>query len=472
MPCHAVLRHKSCGIGIGIFVKQTVVAYAKTDNHIQLCTRLIQQTGLQNRITHRRSDAFTLLRYAHRRFRLAAGLADNGKHFKAVVAKDAGKNPRLVLQPNAVGYTNTVVTHFPGESHDFLHTGQPTVAFVFHLGRSHHHPMVLAFVITLHRPLPVGFVESRSLTEFRVCAVLIFAILRAAIHATQFFFHNFNLLDEPIFNVFYYVSITIPPFDEDKFTEMQYFYILKGHRMTPQQQERYKRHILLPEIGEAGQQRLLDSRVLIVGAGGLGSPVALYLAAAGVGHLGIADFDTVDLSNLQRQIIHTTHDIGRPKTLSAQEKIAALNPDVKVTAIPSRFDSGNAAAMIADYDIVVDATDSLDIKYLINDTCVKAGKPFVHGAINQYTGNVMTVLPGTACYRCVFPQAQTLKPSSEYGVFGAIAGIAGTLQAAEVIKYLTGTGELLTNRLLSFDARTMQFFVLDTAPSPACPNHR
>lgn len=242
--------------------------------------------------------------------------------------------------------------------------------------------------------------------------------------------------------------------------------------MTPQQNERYKRHILLPEIGEAGQQRLLDSRVLIVGAGGLGSPVALYLAAAGVGHIGIADFDTVDLSNLQRQIIHTTHDIGRPKTLSAQEKIAALNPDVKVTAIPLRFDSDNAAAMIADYDIVVDATDSLDIKYLINDTCVKAGKPFVHGAINQYTGNVMTVLPGTACYRCVFPQAQTLKPSSEYGVFGAIAGIAGTLQAAEVIKYLTGTGELLTNRLLSFDARTMQFFVLDTAPSPACPNHR
>lgn len=242
--------------------------------------------------------------------------------------------------------------------------------------------------------------------------------------------------------------------------------------MTPQQNERYKRHILLPEIGEAGQKRLLDSRVLIVGAGGLGSPVALYLAAAGVGHIGIADFDTVDLSNLQRQIIHTTHDIGRPKTLSAQEKIAALNPDVKVTAIPSRFDSGNAAAMIANYDIVVDATDSLDIKYLINDTCVKAGKPFVHGAINQYTGNVMTVLPGTTCYRCVFPQAQTLKPSSEYGVFGAIAGIAGTLQAAEVIKYLTGTGELLTNRLLSFDARTMQFFVLDTAPSPACPNHR
>lgn len=242
--------------------------------------------------------------------------------------------------------------------------------------------------------------------------------------------------------------------------------------MDQLQDERYKRHILLPEIGREGQRRLLGSSVLIVGAGGLGSPVALYLAAAGIGRIGIADYDTVDITNLQRQIIHTLNDVGRQKTLSAQEKIAALNPDVTAIAVNARFDRSNAASMIADYDIIVDATDSLDTKYLINDTCVAAEKPFVHGAINRFTGNIMTVLPGTACFRCVFPQAQETKKSSEYGIFGAIAGIAGTIQAAETIKYLTRTGRLLTDRLLSFDARTMQFFTLDISRSPDCPLHR
>lgn len=242
--------------------------------------------------------------------------------------------------------------------------------------------------------------------------------------------------------------------------------------MTTLQYERYKRHLLLPEVGEAGQMKLLDSRVLIVGAGGLGSPVALYLAAAGVGTLGLVDFDKVDLSNLQRQIIHTTNDVGRLKTDSASAKIAALNPDVKTIAVNTRFDRNNAEKIVADYDMIVDATDSLETKYLINDTCVEQNRPYVHGAINQFTGNVMTVLPGSACYRCVFPEVRAEKPSAAYGIFGAIAGIAGTIQAAEVVKVITRCGTPLTNRLLTFDAASMNFFTLNVDRSPDCPLHR
>lgn len=238
--------------------------------------------------------------------------------------------------------------------------------------------------------------------------------------------------------------------------------------MTDLQSQRYKRHILLPEIGEEGQRKLLDGSVLVVGAGGLGAPLLLYLAAAGIGHIGIVDFDRVDVSNLQRQVLFTTEDVGNLKAESALGRIKALNPDVDVVACNFRFDAVNARKLVADYDVVLDATDDIGTKYLINDTCVENGTPFVHAAVNCYGGNVMTVVPGSACLRCVFPEAVKQKDSSEYGVFGAVPGIAGAVQAAEVVKLIAGVGKPLVNRMMSFDALAMKFNVISVAPSDLC----
>lgn len=238
--------------------------------------------------------------------------------------------------------------------------------------------------------------------------------------------------------------------------------------MTDLQSQRYKRHILLPEIGEEGQRKLLDGSVLVVGAGGLGAPLLLYLAAAGIGHIGIVDFDRVDVSNLQRQVLFTTEDVGNLKAESALGRIKALNPDVDVVAYNFRFDAVNARKLVADYDVVLDATDDIGTKYLINDTCVENGTPFVHAAVNCYGGNVMTVVPGSACLRCVFPEAVKQKDSSEYGVFGAVPGIAGAVQAAEAVKLIAGVGEPLVNRMMSFDALAMKFNVISVAPSDLC----
>ena len=238
--------------------------------------------------------------------------------------------------------------------------------------------------------------------------------------------------------------------------------------MTDLQSQRYKRHILLPEIGEEGQRKLLNGSVLVVGAGGLGAPLLLYLAAAGIGHIGIVDFDRVDVSNLQRQVLFTTEDVGNLKAESALGRIKALNPDVDVVAYNFRFDAVNARKLVADYDVVLDATDDIGTKYLINDTCVENGTPLVHAAVNCYGGNVMTVVPGSACLRCVFPEAVKQKDSSEYGVFGAVPGIAGAVQAAEVVKLIAGVGEPLVNRMMSFDALAMKFNVISVAPSDLC----
>lgn len=230
--------------------------------------------------------------------------------------------------------------------------------------------------------------------------------------------------------------------------------------LTSEQKERYHRNILLPSIGIEGQKKILNAQVLIVGSGGLGSPIALYLAAAGVGHIGIIDADRVDLSNLQRQIIHSTPDLGRLKVESAQEKIERLNPDTKVTTYHTRLTSDNAEKIISSWDFIVDATDNFQTKFLINDTCIKLKKPFSHGAIRAFTGQTFTHVPGTTCYRCYLqePPAENDVPRShETGVFGAIAGMLGTIQAAEVLKYFTGSGELLTNKLLTFDALNMKF---------------
>ncbi len=224
--------------------------------------------------------------------------------------------------------------------------------------------------------------------------------------------------------------------------------------------DRYTRNIAIEGFGEAGQRRLQAAKVLVIGAGGLGSPVLFYLAAAGVGTLGIVDSDAVEISNLQRQILHAANDIGRAKTVSAAEKLRAFNPEVAIVTYPVRFTPENAAELMADYDFVVDCCDNYDTKFLINDVCVASSKPYCHGAVLALRGEVMTWIPGCADYRSLFggPPPEGVVPTpAEAGTLGAVAGLVGTIQAAEVIKYLTGLGDLLTDRLLVIDALSMSF---------------
>ena len=242
---------------------------------------------------------------------------------------------------------------------------------------------------------------------------------------------------------------------------------------THEQLERYSRHILLQDVGVEGQEKLLKARVLIVGAGGLGCPVALYLAAAGVGTIGIADCDTVDISNLQRQIAHHTKDIGRPKVESAKEKMLAINPGVTVRTYREYLGAANIREIIRDYDFVVDGTDNFPTKFLVNDACVMEGIPFSHGGILRFDGQTTTVVPGkSACYRCSFhkpPPPDAVPTCSQAGVLGAIAGMLGTIQAAEALKYITGSGTLLTDRLLTFNAKSMEFRKIKLSRQADCP---
>lgn len=238
------------------------------------------------------------------------------------------------------------------------------------------------------------------------------------------------------------------------------------------QLERYSRHIILADVGIEGQEKILKGSVLIVGAGGLGAPAALYLAAAGVGTIGLADADNVELSNLQRQVIHFTPDIGKAKVSSAAEKISFLNPDVKVITHKTRLFADNITGVIKDYDFIIDGTDNFAAKFLINDACVFASKPFSHGGILRFEGQTMTYLPGGACYRCIFtaPPPQGAVPScSQAGILGSVAGMLGTIQATEALKYLIGKGDLLTNRLLIFDAASMKFRDVAVKKNPGCP---
>ena len=242
---------------------------------------------------------------------------------------------------------------------------------------------------------------------------------------------------------------------------------------TEERLERYSRHIILKEIGIEGQERFRDARVLIIGAGGLGSPAALYLAAAGIGTLGIADADTVDLSNLQRQIIHHTADVGKAKVVSAAEKMRAINPDVNVQSHQCLVSAGNIAALISGYDFVIDGTDNFAAKFLINDACILGGIPYSHGGILRFSGQTMTVLPGrSACYRCVFgkpPPGDAVPTCSQAGVLGAIAGMLGTIQAAEALKYVAGAGDVLADALLTFDALKMDFRKVKLYRNRHCP---
>ncbi len=241
---------------------------------------------------------------------------------------------------------------------------------------------------------------------------------------------------------------------------------------SDEQVERYSRHIILSEVGPQGQEKILAGKVLIIGCGGLGAPAALYLAAAGVGTIGLVDPDNVELSNLQRQVIHFTPDVGKPKTLSSQEKIKQINPQVKVVTYNERITAANIRGIIQDYDFVIDGTDNFAAKFLINDACVLGAKPFSHGGILRFDGQAMTYVPGQACYRCVFiaPPPKGAVPScSQAGILGAIAGMLGTIQAAEALKFLIAKGELLVNRLLIFNALSMKFREVSFQKNPQCP---
>ena len=239
--------------------------------------------------------------------------------------------------------------------------------------------------------------------------------------------------------------------------------------------ERYSRNIVLAEIGPQGQERIRRGKVLIVGAGGLGSPAALYLAAAGIGVLGLIDSDKVELSNLQRQILHDTRSLGEAKTRSAGRRIRALNPDVAVRTFQERFSVDNALSLVREFDFVIDGSDNFATKFLVNDACVLAGKPFSHAGVLGFRGQVLTVDPSRAdspCLRCLLPEppgrAET-PDCSRSGVLGALTGILGSIQALETLKFLTGAGELLCGRLLTVDALKLTFRTVAVRRNPECP---
>ncbi len=235
---------------------------------------------------------------------------------------------------------------------------------------------------------------------------------------------------------------------------------------------RYSRHILLKDVGVEGQEKIRNAKVLVVGAGGLGSPVILYLAAAGVGTIGIVDADSVDLSNLQRQILYTTGDVGKPKASTAQQKVNALNPHVKTVVYQDFIKADNALGIIKEYDFVIDGTDNFPSKFLINDACIMANKPFSFAGILGFDGQTFTHVPGSSCYRCIYstpPDPGTVPSCSQAGVLGAVVGILGTIQATETLKYITGTGDLLTDKLLVINAKTMDFSKITVEKDADCP---
>ena len=242
--------------------------------------------------------------------------------------------------------------------------------------------------------------------------------------------------------------------------------------LTPQQVQRFSRHIIMPQVGSMGQRRLMDASVLLVGAGGLGSPLAMYLAAAGVGKIGIVDFDDVDITNLHRQLLHGMGDIGRPKVDSAADTIREINPDAEIVKINKHINSENAMEIAEDFDILIDGTDNFPTRYLINDLGVLMNKPVVHGSIFMFDGQVTTFLPGQGCYRCLYPAPPPpgMVPScAEAGVLGVLPGIVGSLMATEAIKLILGVGKPLVNRLLMVDALDMDMRTVKIRRDPNCP---
>ena len=242
--------------------------------------------------------------------------------------------------------------------------------------------------------------------------------------------------------------------------------------LTPQQVQRFSRHIIMPQVGSIGQRKLMDASVLLVGAGGLGSPLAMYLAAAGVGKIGIVDFDDVDITNLHRQLLHGHDDIGRPKVDSAEDTIREINPDAEIVKIARHINSENAMEIAEEFDILIDGTDNFPTRYLINDLGVLMDKPVVHGSIFMFDGQVTTFLPGQGCYRCLYPAPPPpgMVPScAEAGVLGVLPGIIGSLMATEAIKLILGVGKPLVNRLLMVDALDMDMRTVKIRKDPSCP---
>lgn len=243
--------------------------------------------------------------------------------------------------------------------------------------------------------------------------------------------------------------------------------------LTELEKQRYIRNILVNKIGEKGQLRLKNSSILIIGAGGLGSVLGYYCAAAGFGTIGIAEYDTIEISNLNRQILHSTHDINKPKIDSAVQKLSSFNPEITFKTYDERMDGERMSQILTSYDVAADGTDNFESKFMINDACVKNRKPFVHASVLSMSGEVMTVIPGkSACLRCLFlqpPSEGTYKTSKEVGILGSVAGIAGSIQATECIKLAAGLPDLLTDTLLTFDAFTTEYKKLKIRKNPECP---
>src|SRR6516162_4395611 len=243
--------------------------------------------------------------------------------------------------------------------------------------------------------------------------------------------------------------------------------------LTPQEVARYSRHLIMPEVATEGQKRLKAARVLLIGAGGLGSPLGLYLAAAGVGRIGLVDFDVVDYSNLQRQVLHGTPDVGRPKLQSARDRLQAINPEVQIDLYETRLSSANAVSILEPYDLIIDGTDNFPTRYLVNDACVLLNKPNVYGSIFRFEGQATVfAYEGGPCYRCLYPEPPPpgLVPScAEGGVLGILPGVIGLIQATEAVKLILGAGEPLVGRLLLYDALAMKFRELKLRRNPECP---
>jgi adenylyltransferase/sulfurtransferase len=243
--------------------------------------------------------------------------------------------------------------------------------------------------------------------------------------------------------------------------------------LTPQEVQRYSRHLIMPEVGMEGQKRLKASSVLLIGAGGLGSPLGLYLAAAGVGRIGLVDFDIVDFSNLQRQVLHGTADVGRPKLHSARDRLQAINPEVRVDLHETKITSANALSLLGGYDVIIDGTDNFPTRYLVNDACVLLGKPNVYGSIFRFDGQASVFYPGRGpCYRCLYPEPPPpgeVPSCAEGGVLGILPGLIGCIQATEAVKLILGQGSPLIGRLILYDALQMSFREFIVRRNPRCP---
>jgi sulfur-carrier protein adenylyltransferase/sulfurtransferase len=365
----------------------------------------------------------------------------------------------------------------PHTPHDFLDEARraiPEVSVEAVAARRTHGDEVVLLDVREHEEVRTGFIEGaitipRGFLEFRAAEYLPQTDTDIVVYCAS---GARSLLAAQVLRAMGYTRVASMAGGITRWKEAGYP-VVRDRQLSAEQLERYSRHFLLHQLGEKGQGKLLDAKVLLVGAGGLGSPVALYLAAAGIGTLGIVDADVVDRSNLQRQVLHTTDRVGMRKTESAAMTIHALNPDVQVHAYPERLTVDNVMALFQDYDVIVDGSDNFPTRYLVNDGAVLVGKPVVHGSIFQFEGQVSVFKPHEGpCYRCLYPTPPPpgLVPScSEVGVLGVLPGVIGVIQATETIKLIIGQGEPLVGRLLMYDALAMRFREIRIRRDPDCP---